>query len=376
LQQGLPPGALTFPDPSVLTSSFGARGTPNAASQIQFLDPRRKTQYNENFSLTVQHQWRQMVFDLGYIGNLGRKLSFPNINLNHIPPHLLARTEIPQRLRRPYPQFDSDRPQLQIIAPNWGLSAYHAFTFKSERRFSSGIGWIATYTWSKWIDNNVFVGGDDATFGDNDQVQNIYNLRGERSLSQNHVPHRAVLSPVFELPFGRGRKWLNVRGPLDWVAGGWQISGIATLQTGAPFGVTVVNGPRDLLGDDADGTNLRPDIVGSLELPSGQKGTPANGQRGIQWFNTAAFAAPPRYTHGNAARTLMLGPGLVNFDTAISKSIRFRERFRLQFRWESFNAFNTPAFDLPGSGMGGAGFGIAGAGSSHREMQFALTLYY
>ena len=62
----------------------------------------------------------------------------------------------------------------------------------------------------------AFVGGDDATFGDNDQVQNIYNLRGERALSQNHVPHRAVLSPVFELPFGKGRKWLNGNGPL-WI---------------------------------------------------------------------------------------------------------------------------------------------------------------
>jgi hypothetical protein len=376
LQQGLPPGSLSFPLASELTSSFGARGTPNAASQIQFLDPHRKTQYNENFNLTIQHQWRGLVFDLGYIGNLGRKVVFPNINLNLVPPNLLARTDIPIRLRRPYPQFDSDAPQIQVIAPNWGLSNYHAFTFKSEKRFSSGLGWVATYTWSKWIDNLIFVGGDDVTFGDNDQIQNIYDLRNERSLSLNHIPHRAVLSPIFELPFGKGRKWLNVRGPLDWVAGGWQISGIATLQTGSPFGVTVVNGPRDILGDNADGTNLRPNLVGSLDLPNGAKGTPAVGQRGIQWFNTSAFAVPARYTYGNAARTLMLGPGLVTFDTAISKSFRIRERFRLQFRWESFNAFNTPAFNLPDSGMGSGGFGIAGAGSSHREMQFALKLYY
>jgi hypothetical protein len=296
--------------------------------------------------------------------------------LNHIPPHRLARTEIPQRLRRPYPQFDSDRPQIQIIAPNWGLSAYHAFTFKSEKRFSNGLGWIATYTFSKWIDNLVFVGGDDATFGDNDQIQNIYDIKNERSLSQNHVPHRAVVSPIFELPVGKGKKFMNRGGPLDWVLGGWQISGIATFQSGSPFGVNIVNGPRDLLGDDADGTNLRPDIVGSMDLPAGQKGTAAANQRGIYWFNPAAFANPARYTHGNAARTLMLGPGLINFDTSISKSFRFRERFRLQFRWEAFNTFNTPSFDLPNSNMGSGGFGIAGAGASDREMQFALKLYY
>jgi hypothetical protein len=116
--------------------------------------------------------------------------------------------------------------------------------------------------------------------------------------------------------------------------------------------------------------------VGSMNLPDGQQGTPAAGQRGIQWFNGDAFALPARYTHGNAARTLMLGPGLVNFDSAITKIVKFRERYRLQFRWEAFNAFNTPSFGLPGSDMGGGGFGIAGAGASHREMQFALKLNF
>lgn len=376
LRQGLPPGTLQFPDPAALTSSFGARGTRYAVSQIQFLDPHRRTQYNENFSLTVQRQWRDILFELSYIGNLGRKLTFPNINLNHVPPELLPRTEIPIRLRRPWAQFDSDAAQIQIISPNWGLSAYHAFTFKSEKRFSNGLGWLVTYTWSKWIDNLIFTGGDDVTFGDIDQIQNIYDLRAERSLSTNHVPHRSVISPVYEFPVGKGKRWLNRAGPLDWILGGWQISGIATLQTGSPFGVQVVNGPRDILGDNSDGKNLRPDIVGSLDLPAGQKGTPAIGQRGIQWFNADAFAVPARFTHGNAARTVALGPGLVNFDSALMKNFRFAEHYRIQFRWESFNSFNTPAFGVPGSGLGGAGFGIAGAGSSHREMQFALKFYY
>jgi hypothetical protein len=71
----------------------------------------------------------------------------------------------------------------------------------------------------------------------------------------------------------------------------------------------------------------------------------------------------------------MLGPGRVNFDTAISRNIRVRERYRLQFRWEAFNAFNTPVFGLPGSNLGGGGFGIATA-SGVREIQFALKLYY
>ncbi|MCX6638081.1 MAG: carboxypeptidase-like regulatory domain-containing protein, partial [Acidobacteria bacterium] len=167
LQQGLPASAMVAPREEDLTLAFGARGTKFPVSQVQWLDPDRRTQYNLNFNLSVQRQWREILFDLGYLGNLGRKLTFPNINLNLIPPNLLARTDIPQRLRRPYPQFDSDLPQIQIMSPNWGLSSYHAFTFKSERRFANGVGWMFAYTWSKWIDNVTFTGGDDATFGDN-----------------------------------------------------------------------------------------------------------------------------------------------------------------------------------------------------------------
>jgi len=376
LQQGLPPGTMVAPREEDLTLSFGARGTKFPISLIQWLDPYRRTQYSENFNLSIQRQWKDILFEVTYLGNLGRKITFPNINLNLIPPNLLSRTEIPARLRRPYPQFDSDRPQIQIVSPNWGLSNYHAFTFKSDKRFSNGLGWLVAYTWSKWIDNCVFTGGDDSTWGDDDQVQNIYDLRHERSLSTNHIPHRAVISPVLELPFGRNKKWLNTPGPRDWFFGGWQVSGILTLQTGSPFGVTVVNGPRDLLGDDADSTNLRADLVGNINLPADQKGKPAVGQRGIQWFDPAGFAPPARFTYGNSARTIMLGPGSVNIDTALSKSFRFFERYRLQFRWEAFNTTNTPSFGLPGSGLGSGGFGIASAGSSDREMQFALKLFF
>jgi len=371
LSQGLPPGSMVAPSPADLTPAFGTRGSKFAESQVQFLDPHRKTQYSENFNLTIQHQWRGFFFETGYSGNLGRKVIFGNINLNLVPPQLLSRTEIPIRLRRPYPQFDSDAPQIQIIAPNWGISNYHAFTFKSERRFSKGFGWIAIYTWSKKIDNLIGIG---TQLGDNDQVQCIYDLKNERALSTNHVPHRAVLAPIVELPFGKGKKWLQ-SGPLSWMTEGWQVSGIATLQAGSPFGVQVTNGPRDILGDNANGTNLRPDIVGDINLPAGQKGSPASGQRGIQWFNTAAFAPPPLYTYGNAARTIMLGPGRVNFDSAISRNIRVRERYRLQFRWEAFNVFNTPNWGLPGSNLGGGGFGVSTA-SGDREIQFALKLYY
>ena len=375
LQQGLPAGALLAPSEQDLVPEFGSRGTKWPQSAIEFAETGRRTPYSISYNLTIQHQWRQVLFEVGYLANLGRKVTFPAINLNQIPPELLARTEIPERLRRPYAQFDSDRPTVSLLAPNWGISNYHAFTFKSERRFSNGYGWIVTYAWSKWIDNVSANGGDAVTFGDDDFIQNRYNLRGERALSTNHVPHRLVLTPIVELPFGKGKRWLNRGGAIDYIAGGWEFSGIGTLQKGSPWGVTVVNGSA-ILGDQGADRVLRPNIVGSIDLPDDRKGKPAAGQRGIQWFNPDGFAVPARFTFGNAARTLALGPGFVQFDLGLIKNFRVGERRRLQFRWEAFNAFNTPVFQTPNTSLGAGAFGISGAGNSDREMQFALKLYF
>jgi hypothetical protein len=109
-------------------------------------------------------------------------------------------------------------------------------------------------------------------------------LKAERSLSTNHVPHRVVVSPIIDLPFGKGRRWMNQGGILNAVLGGWQFSTLATFQAGSPFGILVLNGPRDVLGDQADGKNLRPDIVADPSVGD-LKGKPAAGIRGIQWFS-------------------------------------------------------------------------------------------
>lgn len=377
LRQGPPAEAFADIPESELKPTYGMRGTRFATSQIQYLDANRKTPYTINFNLTIQHQWRETFFEVGYLGNLGRQVIFPNINMNHIPPHLLSRTDIPERLRRPWTIFDSDQAQIQVLAPNWGLSNYHAFILKVERRLQSGFSYVLAYTLSKWIDNVVFVGGDEATFGDDDQIQNIYALRNERSLSTNHVPHRLVVSPIYDLPFGKGRRWLNRGGLWNALLGGWQVSTMATLRSGAPFGVLVLNGPRDILGDQADGKNLRPDIVSDPNAGV-RRGAPAAGIRGIEWFNPSAFRTPARFTHGNVSRTVpgILGPGNVNFDSLVAKNFYVGERWRAQFRWETFNTFNTPEFDLPNQTLGGGGFGVVTSAGSRRIMQMGLKLYW
>jgi hypothetical protein len=186
-----------------------------------------------------------------------------------------------------------------------------------------------------------------------------------------------VFSPIYDLPFGKGRRWLQ-QGILSQLAGGWQIAMIGTLQSGSPFGVTVLNGPLNILGDNSDGTILRADLVGGQSLTVRTKGDPAEGVRGIQWLNPAAFANPAQYHFGNASRTLpkVLGPGLVNFDSLLAKNFLAGDRWRAQLRWEMFNMTNTPKWADPNDVLGGAAFGIAGSATSRRIMQLGLKLYW
>lgn len=375
LKDGLPPGVADPIPESELTATFGNRGTRFERSDVEYLATDRTTPYNHNINLTLQRQVGAILFEAGYVANLARHATFQTINWNMIPEALLSQTSIPERLRRPWTIFAGNQPLITENSPTIGISNYHAFIFKSEQRFRRGLGYVVAYTFSKLIDNVPSLAGDDGTFGDNDDLQNVYNLRGERSLSTNHFPHRLVLSPIADLPFGKGRRWLSEGRVLNALAGGWQVAGVITLQSGSPFGVTVLNGGRDVLGDASQ--TLRADLI-SAGLASPRQGEPAAGVRGLEWLNPTAFAVPPRYRYGSAARTLpgVLGPGLINIDSMLSKNFTFREHYRVQFRWEMFNASNTPYFDLPQQSLGAGGFGIITTASNRRIMQMGLKLYW
>lgn len=383
LVDGVPNGVLNPIPESELTPTFGHRGTAYEQSGINFYYPNRPSPYTENVNLTLQHLWKGVLFETAYLGNFGRHLAGQPLNINLVPKELLARTDIPIRLRRPFTIFAGDQAAVTSLEDNYGISNYHAFTLRAERRWSNGVSFTLAYTLSKWIDNISFMAANARTFGDNDGPQDIYNRAGEKSLATNHIPHRLVVAPIIELPFGKGRRWMNRTGVTDGVLGGWEVSFIGTMQSGSPFGVNVLNGGRDLLGDPA-GT-LRPDLIGDPNSPN--KGEPAAGVRGIQWINPAAFANPARYTFGNAARTVpgILSPGLYIYDVMLGKNFRFKERYRLQFRAEMLDAFNTPRFlvDLFGASTvptvyGGGNFGVITSIDQYykRNIQFALKLYW
>ncbi len=240
---------------------------------------------------------------------------------------------------RPFPYVGG----ITVRTPHQGNSNYHALLLSAEKRFSQGFSFLASYTWAKLIADSMynpinFVGTEQ---GNVNGFQNVYNRTNERGEEASNVPHRFVLSGLWELPIGKGRK-LNVDNKFaDAVLGGWQLNTITTIVAGTPL---VIRGASNGLAD-------RPDWVGSLNLPSGF--TDASPQLGILWFNPGAFLNPALYTFGNTPNTIsqFRNPGAMIFDASVFKNFRITEKLKLQFRGEAFNAPNHVNYGFPGTGF-------------------------
>jgi hypothetical protein len=193
-------------------------------------------------------------------------------------------------------------------------------------------------------------------------------LAAEKTFDPNDIPQSFVLTYIAELPFGRGRRFgSNIHRALDVVVGGWQFSGMSTFKSGLPLGITVSSNNTNSFGG-----GQRPNLVGDPNA------IPAGVDRHNMWFNTAAFAQPPAFTFGNVGRALAntRGPGLNNWDVGLQKYLQIRERFRLQFRAEFFDAFNHPNFFNPDTNLGDAAFGALNQAFPGRDVQLALKFLF
>jgi hypothetical protein len=216
------------------------------------------------------------------------------------------------------------------------------------------------------IDNASYGSGNYGWLGGNSSLQYIHNLRLERSLSSHDINHRAVVTGAYELPFGRGRQWgASWNKATDLIAGGWEISGLATFSAGMPLQVTQSG------GNIWDGTQ-RPNLIGDPST-SGRIQDRLNG-----WFNPAAFAKPDIDTPGTSPRTLRYrGPGMVMFNAALLKSFRVKEGQRFEFRLEAENAMNHPVFSDPANSFGSTNFGqITGTKVGNRNVQLGFKYYF
>lgn len=283
--------------------------------------------YVQQWSVTVQHELLpRLLIDVGYVGNRGNKL-YRQLNMNQPRPGPGA-----VQARRPYPQFGA----MNMIA-SAARSEYHGLDVRAERRFSNGLSFLASYTLSRARDDSSAYGGN---YSDSNFPQDSRNLAGEWGPSNFDSPQRFVLSFIYELPFGPGRRFGGgAQGLAAALIGGWQANGIWTAQSGQPF-TPVMAVDNSNTGQFQD----RPDQVGDPYAPGGSCQATRTPNC---WVNPAAFARPAPFTFGNAVRGSLRGPGYHNLDLSLMKNVRLADSRTLQFRIEAFNLANRVNFDNP-----------------------------
>jgi carboxypeptidase family protein/TonB-dependent receptor-like protein len=323
-------------------------------------------QWTVDFQRQLGSAW---LLDVGYVGTRGLELPFmwdPNQPNNAFftggttcIPGTPADTPCPS----PYPSF---RPM--SYTDSIGTSIYHSLQVKFQRRFSNGLTILSAYTWAKSIDTNSTYFGTSASGA---FPENSYDLAAEKARSDFDFRHRFSLAYVYDLPIG-DTVWRSGNRAANDIIKGWEVSGIAMLQSGAPYTPSVSGNPSN----NIDG-NDRPDVVPGVSYYPAHKST-------AQWTNPAAFTVPAAYTFGNAGRNILTGPGVADWDFSLIRNFKIGESKNLQFRAEMFNIFNTPNFALPNGSANCTCFGVIGntvqpiAGQASggpgdpREIQFAM----
>lgn len=338
-----------------------------------------RTGYTQQWNLSIQKQLsNSTMFDIAYVGSKGTKLHFsqgfeenflPNqfldlgASLNALVANpffgnprftsgpLAGRQVARRQLLRPYPQYTTVFRQYPAAAS----SSYHSLQVKAEKRAASGLLLLASYTFSKQIDDSSTMR---SWLQQGSGIINPENRRLERAVSAYDTPHRLVASYVYDLPIGRGKKvGSKMSKAADAIIGGWTFSGIATLQSGRPIAIT-----RTLFSSGRSAKVDNPTID--------------------RWFDTTQFTIAPAFgqqSFGNVGRFLpdVRMDGENNFDFTLSKDFLLTERYKLNVRGEFFNAFNTPIFDFPVGAFTNRDFGrISNQRNGPRSIQLGAQFFW
>jgi hypothetical protein len=332
---------------------------------VEFFEPNgRAVGYLETFNFNLQRLLpSNMVFEIGYLGTLGHKLTLPGTrSINQVPQNLIRAGNV-QPLR-PFPQYSDVR----VVQPTIGNSSYHGVNFKVEKRLSAGLQFSTNYTWSKLLDDIESRNELGGNAGDN-AFANQYDRRADRGLAGNHVGHRVINSVVWELPYGKGRRLQPAHRALELLAGGWSASLILEARSGSPFGVIENNSAA-----------IYPTAVTVRSSATGPYRANPDWRRNVltqNFFDTGVFVAPPQFTFGTLGRTVAIGPGAVAADFAIHKDFLIGERHRVQFRGEMLNFPNHPNFGLPVQQRGNPAFGrISSLTPGNQARIIQLGLHY
>jgi len=270
------------------------------------------------------------------------------------------------RLLRPFPEYSGAGGYR--ASRNIGNSIYHALQIKYEKRFSHGLSMLTHYTISKMISDSDSSGTDVDWLAGGSSVQDLKNLRNERSIAVFDRPQRLVVTFDYQLPVGRGRALgKSMNRLLDAVIGGWEFMGTITASSGSPLGIT--QSASNLWQG-----NQRPNLVGDPSRPGSPRDKLNN------YFNVSAFQQVGPDLIGSSPRFLpnYRGPSLINEDATLMKNFNIKERKYVQLRLEAYSVTNSPQWGNPGTGFapGSSAFGqITNAGGA-RSVQIAAKFYY
>ena len=316
------------------------------------------TTYTQTWNLNVQHELRHnMAFEVAYVGNKGTHLQ--TSSEYNVPFPGAGNVQA----RRPYPQWGV------LDYKIWGgSSTYHSLQAKFDKRFSNGVSFLASYSFSKCLDGPGSEEGTAPAY----YLDNLY-----RGRCDYDVPHNFITSYLWELPFGRGHKFLsNSNRVVEFLAGGWQWQGINTLQSGVPYNVTV---SVDRANTGVGGQ--RPDLVAP----------PVEPRTLSCWYFTSAnpackallpnqpdsFLLPANLTYGNAGRNILRGDRLVQLDMSLIKNFRVTESKSFDFRAQVFNLTNTPSFSSPSGSINLATGGqVTSTRNQPRLFEFGLKFSF
>lgn len=354
--------------------------------------PTQPYAYQQQWNFDIQQELAGgLLFDIAYAGSKGTHLAAGSQNVNQLPDQYLSlgttlTKSVPNpyyglvtkgtlaqptvtygQLLRPFPEFTG----VSLRGSSWGSSIYHSMQVKLEKRFSAGGTLLAAYTWAKLISNmDAVTGWLEGDTGGIAGVQDWNNLRAERSISSDNIPHRLIVSYAVDLPFGRGKHFLgDASGITDKLVSGWGFDGVTTLQSGFPLKFST---SRNLTNSYGGGS--RPNVVCADASLSGSPESRLN-----QWFNTSCFVQPAAFTFGNEARvdSHLRQDWTRNFDVSVFKTVSITERVGLQFRAECFNILNKPQFGPPGTSVGTSNYGVVSSQVNNpRLVQFALKLKF
>ncbi len=343
-------------------TAFASASVPALKDSFLSLNvsPYFRQPYVNEWTFNIQSQLStNMALEVRYVGLSAKQMSYF---------HFFGNQAIPGpgdiQPRRLYPDLG-----FTAEVASGANSNYNSLQVQLTKRMSLGLSFMASYTWGKsLVDQDAEEGG----YADNGLGQNDNNRRADYGRGVNDARQRFVFSSMYEFPFGKGKHYMNKGGVANAVLGNWELTSIVTFQSGFPItpqaGFDIAN-----VGTGA----FRPDRTCNGAIPTDQR-TPDH------WFDTSCFtnanliallaAGTPRF--GNSGRSILDGPGIQNWDFGLLKDFKMGERFKTQFRFETFNAFNMAPFNDPVKSLTDPNFGKIFSAREPRDIQFGLKLLW